>query len=370
MRFSKLFVAGATASLIVIAGLVYLSLYSPIAGHKTFRLLAYAGYDEPEFLSPIEHAIDVKVVVDTYVSGEEMYTKFVQSPPHTYDVVVLDAEYGKKLFEQHRIAPLEPSLWKYQDSFRKFQNGDPARSGEAVYAVPARWGALGLVFNSRKIDPARVKTYKVLYDEDLKGHIGIFDWYLPNMGVLSLALGNAEPYNIDSDHLAAVQDALQRLRPQISSIQPSPGQVLASLRSGSIYVAPGIGEWAAAALASEGLPIDWIVPNEGGVMWVEAFSVAADSDHLELARAFVAEAMKPSNLALLATRKAYFSQVSRTSAYAFIPDQAKNVLKANDLDGLKALADGLKFRYLPGPKTSEQDWLSVWTKFKTYEPPN
>jgi spermidine/putrescine-binding protein len=190
------------------------------------------------------------------------------------------------------------------------------------------------------------------------------------MGVLSLALGNTEPYNIDSDHLAAVQDALQRLRPQISSIQPSPGQVLASLRAGSVYAAPGIGEWAAAALAAEGLPIDWIVPDEGGVMWVEAFAITTDSNHPELARAFVAEALKPPNLALLATRKAYFSQVSRISAYAFIPDKAKAFLKAEDVERLQKLADALQFRSLPGPKTSEQDWISVWAKFKTFKSSN
>lgn len=370
MRRARLLVAFIAASLIVAAGAAYLSFHSTETRQTSLHMLAYVGYDEHEFLGPIERAIDAKVIVDTYVSGEEMFTKYTQAPARTYDIIVLDAEYGKKLFEQHRLAALEPSLWQFEDSFQKFANGDPARTGEAVYAVPARWGALGIVFNRQKIDPTRLKTYEVLYDADLKGHIGIFDWYLPNMGVLSLALGNAEPYNIDSGHLAAVQDALQKLRPQISSIQPSPGQVLASLRTGSIYAAPGIGEWAAAALAAEGLPIDWIVPDEGGVMWVEAFAIAADSNHPELARAFVAEALKPPNLALLATRKAYFSQVSRISAYAFIPDKAKAVLKAEDIERLRRLADALKFRSLPGPKTGELDWISVWAKFKTLEPSN
>jgi spermidine/putrescine-binding protein len=175
MRRARLLVAFIAAGLIVLAGAAYLSIHSPATGQKSIRMLAYVGYDEQEFLAPIERAIDAKVVVDTYVSGEEMFTKYTQAPPRTYDVVVLDAEYGKRLYEQHRLAALEPSLWRFDDSFQKFADGDPARVGEAVYAVPARWGALGIVFNRQRLDPARLKTYKVLYDADLKGHVGIPD---------------------------------------------------------------------------------------------------------------------------------------------------------------------------------------------------
>jgi spermidine/putrescine transport system substrate-binding protein len=294
-----------------------------------------------------------------------MYSKFTQSPVHTYDVVVLDAEYGKRLFEQKRIIALDSSLWHYDDLFKKFQNGAPARDGDSVYAAVARWGSIGMVFNYSKVDRSRMNTFKVLFDDDLKGHIGIFDWYLPNMGVLSLAQGNVEPYNIDKAALAALQTYLLKLRPQVTSIQPSPGQVLDDLRTGKVSVAPGIGEWAAAALAAQGLPIDWVVPREGGIMWVEAFSVASDSSNPALAKAFVAEVMKPSNLALLATRKAYYSQVTRASAYQFIPAQAKQYLKATNLDDVQSLSELLQFRYLPGPKTAEQDWLAVWTNFKS-----
>jgi spermidine/putrescine transport system substrate-binding protein len=346
------------------AGFIYWSQTREKPGTDQLKLLAYVGYDEPEFIAPLEKALNAKVVVETYVGGDEMYAKMTNAPAGTYDLVVLDAEYGEKLFANKRILALEPELWKFDDLFTKFQTGQPANVGEAVYAVVARWGALGIVYNKERIQSSRVTTYALLHDPALKGHIGLYDWYLPNMGVLSLSLGNPDPYNIDQAQLARLEAELLRLRPQIASIQPSPGQVLQDFRSGTTWIAPGIGEWAAAALAAEGLPIDWAVPNPGGIMWVEAFAVAANSKNPELAKQFLREVMRPEQLALLATRKAYYSQVTRRSAYNHIASQARQNLKATDVDALNNVANQLQFRHLPGPQTKEQDWLAVWSRFK------
>jgi len=346
------------------AGFIYWSQTHGLQRGAELRLLAYVGYDEPEFIKPLEKALNARITVETYVGGDEMYAKMTNAPGGTYDVVVLDAEYGEKLFTANRILALEPDLWRFDDLFSKFQTGQPGNVGQAVYATVARWGAIGIVFNKNRIDSSHLDTYSVLFDPSLKGHVGLYDWYLPNMGVLSLSMGNPEPYDIDHTQLARLEEELRRLRPQVASIQPNPGQVLQDFRNGSTWIAPGVGEWAAAALASEGLPIDWAVPKPGGIMWVEAFSLAANSRHPELAKQFLREVMRPQQLALLATRKAYYSQVTRKSAYQYIPIAARNNLKANDLAVLNDVASHLHFRHLPGPKTNEKDWLAVWTSFK------
>ncbi len=346
-------------------GFIYWNQSNADRPGQELRLLGYVGYDEAEFIEPLQKALNARIVVETYVGGDEMYSKMTNSPAGTYDVVVLDAEYGEKLFANKRIIALEPELWKFDDLFDKFQTGQPANVGPNVYATVARWGALGIVYNKERVNSARVSTYAVLHDSDLKGHVGLYDWYLPNMGVLSLSLGNPEPYNIDQAQLTRLEEALLRLRPQVTSIQPNPGQVLQDFRSGSTWIAPGIGEWAAAALASEGLPIDWAVPSPGGVMWVEAFAISANSKNPELAKQFLREVMQPRQLALLATRKAYFSQVTRRSAYNHIDPKARENLKANDVNTLNSVANQLHIRHLPGPATNEEDWLAVWTRFKS-----
>lgn len=364
MKPPRIFLAITLVAVVAAIAFILWSTNRLPASDKEVKVLAYVGYDEEEYIQPIEEAIGAEVVVDTYVGGEQMYTKFTQAPRGTYDIVVIDAEYGQRLFAEHRILPLDETLWHYDDLFAKFSAGGPTRAGDSVYAAVARWGSIGLVFNTDHINQEQAGTYDILFNEEYKDRIGIYDWYLPNMGIISLSQGNESPYDLSQDQLNQLKRRLSQLRQQVVSIQPSPGQVLADLRSGSVWLAPGIGEWAAAALASEGLPIDWSVPAPGGIMWVEAFAIAADSDDTELAEAFVRQVMQPKQLALLATRKAYFSQVTRRSAYEHIPATARHYLKATDLSEVGVLCDQLQFRHLPGPSTSEAEWIAAWSEFK------
>jgi spermidine/putrescine-binding protein len=115
------------------------------------RVLAWVGYEEPEFLRPIEEKLGAKVTVKTYVGGDQMYSFFQSAPAGTYDVVVVDAEYGRKLFRERLLVPLEKSLWQSADLFRPFDSGQPVADGENVYAAVVRWGALGLVYNRNKL---------------------------------------------------------------------------------------------------------------------------------------------------------------------------------------------------------------------------
>jgi spermidine/putrescine transport system substrate-binding protein len=294
-----------------------------------------------------------------------MHSLFMSAPPGTYDVIVVDAEYGEQLYREHHLASLPRALWHSDDLLGPFRDGEPTRVDGAVYGAVVRWGALGLVFDVGHITRDAARSYAILFEPAVERHVGIFDWYLPTMGVLSRYLGNGRPYDIDRAQLDRIAETLTRLRRQARSIQPSTSEVINDLRIGESWVVPGIGEWAAAVLAEEGRQIDWVVPDEGGIMWVEAFAIAATSRQRSLAEAFISAARTPESLARLAWRKAYHSQVTRTEAYHHLSQEQRNLLKANDLNGLQQLAERLAVRKLPGPRTTERDWLEVWTHFKS-----
>jgi spermidine/putrescine-binding protein len=338
------------------------------AESKQLRVLAWVGYDEPEYLQPISEEIGATIAVKTYVGGDQMYSLFTTAPAGTYDVVVVDAEYGERMFREQLIQALPPELWRDDQLFTKFRNGEPTRVGEDVYGSVVRWGALGLVYNTEHVTPDEASSYAVLDEPRLKGKVTIFDWYLPNMGVMSRNLGNSNAYDLDPKQLAALEGSLRRLRSQVGSIQPNTGDVINDLRTGEGWVCPGIGEWAAAVLASEGLPIAWTVPKEGGVMWVEALAIPVGCRQETLAHSFVKSARNPKNLAQLAKRHAYRSQLPVRTAYDFLTQEERHQLQAEDLTKLESVLDGLAVRKLPGPRTNEADWLRTWLAFKMARP--
>ena len=254
--------------------------------------------------------------------------------------------------------------WKYPDMLSPFTSGEPAAVDGKVFGAVVWWGAIGLVYNTQVFSTADVQSYQVLLSEKAKGHVGIFDWYLPTMGILSRSLGNQRPYDLDKPALARLEALMVRLRPQVVSIQADTGAVIDDLRTGRTAIVPGIGEWASAALQSSGLPIDYAVPSEGGIMWVEAFAIPASAKDPAASRALIGAAMHPELLALLASRKAYFSQVSRKTAYLHIPEAVRKALKAPTPEAAEGIATSLQFRQLPGPGTSEGEWLTAWDHFK------
>ena len=354
--------------LTTLAGLLLLFVASGCSGFATkrpaLRLLAWVGYDEPDFIEPLERAVGAQIEVKTYVGGDQMYSLFHDAPPGTYDAVIVDAEYGKRLYEEGALDTLPRSTWFHKDLLTPFQAAGPASVGGSVYAAVLRWGALGLVYNENRLTQSDVDSYSILWNPRMRGHVGIFDWYLPNMAVLSRALGFNPPFDLSKQQLGTLADRLNALRGQVRAIQPSTGEVINDLRTGETWVVPGVGEWASAVLAEEGAPITWTVPREGGVMWIEAVGVPKTATHKELSAALIQHLQDPGNLARLAWRKAYHSQVSRLGAYDSLPNAHRALLKAMNLGTLDSLATSLTTRRLPAGPTNERDWLNAWTAFK------
>lgn len=331
---------------------------------KTLRILAWVGYDEPEFLRPLENELGLKVEVKTYVGGDQMYSLFRAAPAGTYDLVVVDAEYGQRMYEEGLLSKIDHELWYSPELFSPFSNGEPVQVNGAVYGSVVRWGALGIVYNRAHVSPEQARSYKVLWSPQVKGRVGIFDWYLPNMGVLSRYLGNAKPYDLDMQGLKQLKQSLTRLRPQVRALHPNTGDVITDFRTGEIWICPGIGEWAAAVLAEEGKTIDWVVPDEGGVMWVEAFAIPTSARNPEWSKRFITAVRRPEHLARLSWRRAYHSQVPDKKAYELMTMEQRRLLRAENLGDLQGLINRLAIRKLPGPRTTERDWVQVWTEFK------
>ena len=341
-RVSRLvFTAFAAALLLTTQGCNQSSNGTAPRSERVVNILAWVGYDEQDFVTRLEQASKAKVTVRTYVGGDNMYSMFNSAPPGAYDIVIVDQEYGSLLFEKGKIVEVPHDYWSSAQRLSPFANKTIAQSAGKKYAIPVRWGALGLVYNSDKLSDADVSSYDVLFSSKPKGRIGIFDWWLPNMAVFAKYLSVKNGWHTDSsfaltrEQLSQLRELMGHLRPQIRSVLPSTGDLISSFRSGAVWLAPGVGEWAAATLDAEGLPITWTVPKEGGVMWIEAAAVtnpAVTRD--EVKRVFLA-LQDPAVNASLIWRQAYVSQSPIRESYNFIIENLVRILKAQDISGLE-----------------------------------
>lgn len=356
-------VLGALVILLVMGGwLVYYFTRSSVVPKRQLNLLAWVGYEEREMLDVFEKKYNLKVNYKTFVGGDQMFALFTQSRG-TYDVVVVDPEYIEKLHGARRLAELNPEDYNFNGYFEPLKKFPLTWIDGKLYAVLVRFGANGLVYNTKYLTPEDIKSYKILWDEKVKGKVGIWDWYLPSMGTLSRAMGNQEPYRITDEQFAVLKQRLMELRSQVAAIHSTPPEMLAALANEQTWIVPAGGEWVAAILQQQGKPVDWTVPEEGGVMWIETLVIANDAPHPDMAKLYIQWMQTPEAQALLTQREAYNSNVPNKKAYELLTPQQRDILKVhNEQEGL-ALINKLSIRRLP-INQPEKVWQDAWQEFK------
>lgn len=329
---------------------------------QVLNLLCWTGYEERSLLDVFEKKYNIKVNAKTFVGADAMFSLLTQTTA-TYDVVVVDPEYIKKLHAAGRLAELNPADYDftgYLDELKEFPlcyvNGN-------MYAILVEYGSNGLVYNTKYLKNEDVQTYEILWSRKVEDRVGIWDWYLPSMGVISISLGHEDPYNISDQQFQAILDRLKSLRPQVRAIHSSPTEMISALANEETWIVPAGGEWVAAFLQQQGKPIDWIVPEEGGIMWMDALCIVNDASHPDAAKTYIRWMMTPEAQALLSQKQAYQSNVPNMMAYNLLTKKQKDMLKVHNDQEALALVNRLHVRSLP-INQPEKEWQDAWEEFK------
>jgi spermidine/putrescine transport system substrate-binding protein len=362
----KLLVGLAIAAAALVAGyLVYHAVTQP-AGAGTLRVLAWVGYEEPEIVEPFQKEFGVKVQTETFTGADKMFAKLSQSPD-AYDVVVIDPEYIAKLHNAGLLSELDPKDFDFSDYIEPLRHFPLCYIDGKLYTVLIRFGVNALVYNTEKLSKEEVGSYEVLWSPKVQGKVGIWDWYLPNMGVLSLAVGLNPPYDGTEAHLAKLSGRMTALRPGVKAIMGSFSDINAAFARGDIWVAPALGEHTAAVLAEQGHPIDWIVPKEGGIMWIETLGIPPKAANRDVALKYIKYMQRPEVQAKLTWRRAYRSNIPSVKGIALLTKQQQDALKVHNGDEATALVRSIYIRRLPedgAGKSQEDAWQAEWQRFK------
>jgi spermidine/putrescine transport system substrate-binding protein len=358
---------------IVVATLLALSLGScdnssqkgEFAGQE-LHVLAWVGYEESDIVQPFEKATGAKVLTETFTGADKMFAKISQCPS-CYDMVVIDPEYISKLNNAGLLSDLDEKDFDFSSYIAPMKHFQLSWINGKLKAVLVRYGVNALVYNTQHLTAEDVKSYQILFSEKVRGRVGIWDWYLPNMGVFSLMNGNNPPYKLSSNQFSALQGSMYRLQPQVSAFMGTFSDVNAALARGDIWVVPALGEHTAAILGEQHLPIAWTIPKEGGVMWVETLGIPVQAKNRPLAIKYIQYLQKPETLAKLTWRRAYRSNTPSIAAIALLTENQKNLLHVHNPAEATRLVDSLHVRMLPtddAGKSREQQWQATWQAFK------
>ncbi len=194
-----------------------------------------------------------------------------------------------------------------------------------------------------------------LWSGKFKGRIAVYDYYLPMIGLMQMALGKTTAGITEAD-LAPIGEALGKLKSESKLI----GDVVTSqtaLATGEVDILFGGGEWVTGVLVKDNPAMDWMIPKQGAVRWSQSIGVFETSKRKDLALKFVNHILSPEGQAALATSSCYWAMPANAKA-ALTPEQ-KTVLRYDEQASFLTRA-----QLYPAPDAAlDAKMQDVWTSF-------
>ena len=259
----------------------------PKAAGKVVNVYIWTNYLPQEVVAEFERRTGIHANVDTYDSNEAVLEK-LQSGVADYDVVVPSDYMLKVLAPQGLVQPLDHSrLPHFANLDPRFldQKYDPGNS----HSIPYLWGTTGIGYDRTKIQEP-VDSWAVLFDPRHAGRILMLDDVREAFGA-SLKLMGRSINERDPAILRQAADRLKQQKPLVRTYNSSDFANL--LAAGDVDVAQGWnGEMAEAVANSKGR-LAYVVPKEGGTLWIDNLAIPRGARNVDAAYAFLDFVMEP-----------------------------------------------------------------------------
>jgi spermidine/putrescine transport system substrate-binding protein len=305
--------------------LALIALSGPVLAEETLNALVWCDHTDPALIEPFEKANNVKVNLKDYEGTAAGMAILDQSGPGDWDVLVIDAVDVHRAVEAGKLAPMDPAALPEGDLFPELVMAENNQVDGKTYAVTEKFGYNTISYDKTKVDPADMEDWASLTSGKYDGKIGIYDYYLPIIGLVAVAQG-MQTSDINAATLPALKDPLMKLRAaakQVSDVVSSQ----TALATGDVDIIVGGGEWLTAVLAADNPNLDWTIPKQGGLRWAQSIGVVAGTTKPDLALKFVQYIMSPEGQARLATASCYWGMPTNRKAGDVLTPEQKAVLR-------------------------------------------
>lgn len=211
-----------------------------------------------------------------------MLTK-LRTNPGAFDVVLINAAFFPNVYGEGLLQAIDTSkVENFANVAPDFAANDAINSGGSLYGVPWTWGLTSFAVNSSSVGEVPT-SISIMWDPAYEGRVSIRDDGLEAVQFAALATGQNINNITDMD---AVEAKLTELMPQIRTFWGSENDWNQFMASGEMDIAT---YWSGSAARSQsaGLPIEFVVPDEGAIGWLDVLAVPSASENAEAAHAFI-----------------------------------------------------------------------------------
>lgn len=281
-RFSKITKKVALVLVVAMLCTVLIILPAPGSSSNVLYLYNWGLYIDESVFDDFKEQYGITVIMDTYDSNEVMY-QTITNGNLSYDVMIPSDYMISKMISEDMLQEIDMSQitnLPYIDSaiLEMAKSYDPQNS----YSVPYTWGTLGIIYNSSKITEP-VTSWDILWDEDYKNHIFMYDSQRDTLGLALKRLG----YSLNSTNSAEVSAAVDSLIAQKPLAMKYVGdEVIQSMKANEAWMAV-VYNGDAVDIMSENPDLRYAIPEEGTNLFIDAMVIPKNAENVEAAHLFI-----------------------------------------------------------------------------------
>ncbi len=296
----------------------------------------YIDDEEVDVITQFERLTGCDVNYTTFESNENMYSK-LSGGGVSYDIVIPSDYMIERLLSEEMLLPLDynniPNYSKYFD-IEKY--GYLVENGISDYAVIYNVGTTILIYNKKMVSEEPT-SWKVLWDEQYKGKVLMFNNPRDAFAVAQFALGQS----INTTNMADWDAAAEYLLEQRQTVKPEyvMDEVFIKMESGEYAFATYYaGDY---ELMVENNPdLGFVFPEEGVNTFYDAMCIPKGAQNKKGAEAFINFMMEP-EIALANAEYIYYAtpniavleneDYSLGSSEAVYPENLQNTQEFHNL---------------------------------------
>jgi spermidine/putrescine transport system substrate-binding protein len=319
---------------------------------NTLNVYAWAGEVPDSVVQAFEKETGISVSIDTFDSNETMIAKLAAGGSG-YDIVEPSQYAVQQLVGQNLIEPVDYSKIQGMDDVqKKFVN--PGFDPENAHAVPWIWGTTGLLYN-RKCTGADLTSWDALFDPKYRGKIYMLDNMLASY-IVGLQSTGSSATSTDQTEIERATDKLTAQKPLLAGYNSTNYYDLVA--SGDACASLAWGGSSVGKVVAANPDVKYVLPKEGGTLWVDNFSIAKGAPHSDAAYKWLNFTLRP-EIAAMATNDGSLA-TTNGAAQKLITDPA--VLQN---PAIFAPADQLqKAEFIVDPGEAMKFYQDGWTRVK------
>jgi spermidine/putrescine transport system substrate-binding protein len=324
------------------------------AATTDITVLNWKGYgtDESFALKEFAAATGITVKHDYFNSEPEMLTKLMTNPG-VYDVVLINSARTQQAQSAGLIDPIDLAvLPNAKDLAPALRDHPNLMAGGKAYGVSWVWGMNSLAVRHGKVTGA--DSFAIFLDPKYVGRLALLDDTATGIGIGALLTG--QDINNPKD-LNAVGDKLKAMKPNVKLLWSSEDEWNKAFAADAFDISV---YWSGAAVRSKkksNLPVDFIVPKQGAIGWLDGLSVPSSSTKKAAALRFINYMIDPGF---------YVTWSTQIGAPASANLVAMSQLPADDLNRQIHKPEYLtKLQFMsPMPDERRQAFNNLWEEVK------